>query len=102
MWNERDLWRLSRKVQAYRSLEAANGFEIVMADLAKFCHYNRPTTKVSPVTASVDPIAMAQAEGRREVYLRILEMMDTNEAKIRAWIQNEMIREQGASIDDFE
>lgn len=44
----------------------------VLADLAKFCRAYDTTTQVSPVTRQVDPIASAQAEGRREVYLRIM------------------------------
>jgi hypothetical protein len=95
-------WRLSRKVQAYRSLEGAHGFAIVMADLADFCHYNRPTTKISPVTQSVDPIAMAQAEGRREVFLRIKAMMDVNDIKIRSWMHDEMMQlERVGNENDF-
>lgn len=86
--------RVTRKMQAYRSLQQAKGFETVMADLAAFCHYRKPTTRISPVTASVDPIAMAQTEGRREVYLRIIEMMDLEDSKIRAMMRDEFETEQ--------
>lgn len=45
--------------------------ERVLKDLARFCRANQSTAVVSPVTRSVDPVASALAEGRREVYLRI-------------------------------
>ena len=101
---DRTWHKLSRKVQAYRSLEGAHGFAVVMADLAEFCHYSRPTTKISPITQSVDPIAMAQAEGRREVFLRIKTMIDTNDIKIRSWMHDEMMQVERANdenISDF-
>jgi hypothetical protein len=44
----------------------------VINDLAKFCRANDTTTQVSPITRTVDPLASAQAEGRREVFLRIM------------------------------
>lgn len=46
--------------------------EIVLADLAKFCRANSSTAVINPITRSVDPIASAKADGRREVWLRIL------------------------------
>lgn len=46
--------------------------EIVLADLKKFCRATASTVVVSPVSRSVDPIATAMAEGRREVWLRIM------------------------------
>lgn len=89
-------WRLSRKVNAYRSLEGAHGWPIVAADLAEFCYWKKSTNKVSPVTITTDPLAMAQAEGRREVFLRIMEMMDTNDIKIRSWMHDEMMQAERA------
>lgn len=56
--------------------------EMVMADLAKFCRAHEPTTRVSPVTRTIDPLAMAQAEGRREAYLRILWHLKINDADL--------------------
>jgi hypothetical protein len=97
-------WRLTRKVNAYKSLEGAHGWEIVCADLADFCNYTRPTTKISPVTASIDPVAMAQAEGRREVFLRIKAMMDTNDVRIRQLMHAEMMQQERLNDlpNDFE
>jgi len=70
------LAKLRRRKYAYRRLFlgedglSADG-QVVLADLAKFCRANSSTAIVSPVSRSVDPIAMAMAEGRREVWLRI-------------------------------
>lgn len=46
--------------------------EKVITDLKKFCRANSSTAIVSPIRGTIDPIAMAIAEGRREVLLRIL------------------------------
>lgn len=43
--------------------------QIVMSDLAKFCRAFTSTATV--VDGTIDPIAMALAEGRREVFNRI-------------------------------
>lgn len=70
------LAKLRRRKYAYRRLFLgedglnADG-QVVLADLAKFCRANSSTAIVSPVSRSVDPIAMAMAEGRWEVWLRI-------------------------------
>jgi hypothetical protein len=42
----------------------------VMADLAGFCHYGR-TTNVFDDRGTLDPVASAQIEGRRQVFLYI-------------------------------
>ncbi len=61
-----------RRRMAYRHLfRSGPAADVVLADLAKFCHATRPTAVVSPVSRQVDPIASAIAEGRREVWLRI-------------------------------
>lgn len=49
--------------------------EIALLDLAHFCRLDRSTAVISPVTKSIDPLAMAMAEGRREVGLRIVQML---------------------------
>ena len=62
-----------RRRMAYRHLFAHGpATDIVLADLARFCYANRPTTVVSPISRQVDPIASAIAEGRREVWLRLM------------------------------
>ncbi|MEY2875313.1 MAG: hypothetical protein RLZZ373_2684 [Pseudomonadota bacterium] len=45
--------------------------EIVLRDLARYCYVSRPTLKVSQVTQQSDALAMAFAEGRRDVFNRI-------------------------------
>jgi hypothetical protein len=71
------LAKLRRRRYAYRRLFLgedglnADG-QTVLADLAKFCRANSSTAVVSPISRSVDPIATAMAEGRREVWLRIM------------------------------
>lgn len=74
---ERLLAKIRRRKYAYRRLFLGeNGLnadgQIVLADLAKFCRANASTAVVSPISRSVDPIASAMAEGRREVFLRLI------------------------------
>ena len=45
---------------------------VVMADLKKFCRASSSTAMVSPISKSIDPMAMAMAEGRREVWNRLM------------------------------
>jgi hypothetical protein len=72
------LWqRVFRRRQSYRRLflDGAGrpnvSAEIVLADLKRFCRVESSTVVVSPVTKTIDPLAMAMAEGRREVWNRI-------------------------------
>lgn len=55
---------------------------VVLGRLAKFCHANRSTTKVSLVHQQVDPIASAMAEGRREVWLMLQQYLTLNELDV--------------------
>ena len=69
--------RIRKRRYAYRRMFLGeNGLnadgQAVLADLAKFCRANSSTAVVSPISRSVDPIATAMAEGRREVFLRIV------------------------------
>ena len=56
--------------------------QTVLSDLRRFCFHDRPTTQISRMTGTVDPIASAQAEGRREVFLRIMKMVNLEPAAI--------------------
>lgn len=56
--------------------------EIVLADLRRFCRATSTTVLVSPVSKSIDPIAMAMAEGRREVWMRIMGYLHIDEKQI--------------------
>ena len=64
---------LSRR-DAYRAVfsPAVSGpmAEVVMRD-ARYCHADRASLIVSPVTRRADPLAMAFAEGQRDVFNRI-------------------------------
>ena len=77
--------RIFRKRVSYRRIflrddgELNEAAKVVMADLAKFCRARGSTAMVSPQTGSIDPIAMAMAEGRREVFNRINEYLHIND-----------------------
>jgi len=56
---------------------------IVLADLKRFCYVERTTAKVSLTTQTIDPLAMAFAEGRREVFMRLTGFLHLDDATIR-------------------
>lgn len=53
----------------------------VLRDLAQFSGAYVTTTKFSPITRTVDPLASAVAEGRRQVFLHLMSRLrlDTEE-----------------------
>lgn len=51
------------------------GARVLMAELSRFCFVRKSAIKVSKITGSIDPIAMAVAEGRREVFMRIIDIL---------------------------
>ena len=57
--------------------------DIVMRDLARYCYANNTTLTVSAVTRQSDAIGMAFAEGRRDVFNRIVSLMNLSEAQIQ-------------------
>lgn len=61
-------WQLWKKPQGGELGPAAT---VVLRDLASYCYANKSTLKVSQVTQQTDPLAMAFAEGRRDVFNRI-------------------------------
>lgn len=78
---------LNRKHAYRRTFFDANGdigpfAEIVLADLRKFCRATSTTVTVSPISKSIDPIAMAMAEGRREVWMRIMAHLHIDEKTV--------------------
>jgi hypothetical protein len=81
------LAKIQKRRYAYRRLFlgedglSADG-QIVLTDLSKFCRAVSSTAVISPVSRSVDPIAMAMAEGRREVWLRIMAHLHIDERVI--------------------
>jgi hypothetical protein len=69
--------RLLNRKRAYRRLfldqdgNIRNDADIVLADLKRFCRATGTTAIISPISKTIDPLAMAMAEGRREVWNRI-------------------------------
>ena len=59
----------------------------ILIDLQRFCYAARPTIKVSPTTGCVDPYAMAVAEGRREVWLRISEYLKLDDRDLQTLLK---------------
>ncbi len=53
--------------------------EIIFKDLARFCRAHKSTAVFSQVRGCMDPIASARADGRREVYLRMVEHLHLDE-----------------------
>jgi len=80
--------KLLARRQAYRRMflgddgKLTQDAEIVMADLSKFCRLHKSTTVVSPVSRQIDVPATFQAEGRREVILRLLDHLHTNDSDL--------------------
>ena len=56
--------------------------ELMLADLKRFCRWDSSTTIVSPVSKQVDVPASFQAEGRREVLVRILAHINVDDGAI--------------------
>lgn len=82
------LQKILHRRRAYRRLflgddgKLTPDAEIVLADLARFCKLHRPTTIVSPVSRQTDVPASFQAEGRREVMLRLLGHLHVDDADL--------------------
>lgn len=80
--------RILNRKHAYRRVfmdadgNISRNAEIVLADLKKFCRATSTTVMVSPVSKSIDPLAMAMAEGRREVWLRIMAHLHIDEKQV--------------------
>lgn len=80
--------RLSKRRQAYHKLFMGDGgklkpeAEIVLADLTRFCRLYRSITMISQTTQQTDVPASFQAEGRREVLLRMLAHLHVTDAEL--------------------
>lgn len=86
---ERIKARLFRRRDAYRAIfwhrdtpELTPQADVVMADLARYCHVRRASLKVSPVTGQADPLSLAFAEGRRDVFNRICAQLNLSNDQI--------------------
>lgn len=78
---------LNRKTAYRRVFFDASGnisanAEVVLADLKKFCRATSSTVMVSPISKQIDPLAMAMAEGRREVWMRIMAHLHIDEKQV--------------------
>lgn len=56
----------------------------VVRDMARFCGAYRTSFKVSPVTRTADPLAMAYAEGLRAAFLRMQSMLKLPDDQVLA------------------
>lgn len=56
--------------------------KVVIDDLRRFCRATGSTAVVSPISKTIDPMAMAMAEGRREVFNRIMAHLYVNEKQV--------------------
>lgn len=91
--------KILRRRQAYRRLflgddgKLSPDAELVINDLARFCRLHRSTTVVSTVSRQTDVPATFQAEGRREVILRILGHLHVDDADLVRLTEREAINE---------
>lgn len=93
------LQKILNRRQAYRRIfldgegKLTPDAEVVFNDLAKFCRLHRSTSVVSMVSRQTDVPATFQAEGRREVILRILGHLHVDDADLVRITEREAINE---------
>jgi hypothetical protein len=75
-------------IRAYQAAFTGPAAEAVLGDLALFCGQQQSSVRVNGQKC-VDPYAMAVAEGRREVLLRITAMMRCDESRLWQWAERE-------------
>lgn len=77
-------------VRAYQQVFGGGSLaqQIVMGDLAVFCGEQQSSVRVNGQKV-VDPYAMAVAEGRREVWLRIRAMLEIDSSAVWQMAQRE-------------
>lgn len=75
-WWQADYWRVPN------GGDLGPAADVVLRDLAAYCYATKPTLKISQVTQQSDPIAMAFAEGRRDVFNRITALCNLNSDQI--------------------
>ena len=85
----KDIWRrLFARRDAYRRtfLDGEGNpsvfGKVVLTDLARFCKARSSTVYVSPITKQIDPMAMAMAEGRREVWNRLQSFLQISDKEL--------------------
>jgi hypothetical protein len=84
-------------VRAYQQVFGGGSMaqNMVMGDLGIFCGEQQSSVRVSSTQKTVDPYAMAVAEGRREVWLRIRAMIEMDSSA--AWSLAQRERMQAAA-----
>lgn len=77
-------------VRAYQQVFGGTGLapDLVLGDLAVFCGEQQSSVRISG-QKTVDPYAMAVAEGRREVWLRIRAMLEIDSSAVWQMAQRE-------------
>lgn len=80
-WNRRAQYRACFTDARGKLTPAA---EAVLRDLAVFCRAERSILTLSPVSRTVDTHATMVAEGRREVYVRILQILRMTDAQLNS------------------
>ena len=80
-----DIEWLDKRRRAYREVFQGPDAELVLTDLAKFCSAHSSTFVPD------DPGGRTSAfrEGRREVFLRIQEMIRIDDEKMRQYVENQ-------------
>jgi hypothetical protein len=87
--------KLFRRRQSYRHVfmtesgSMSPAGRVVLADLTKFCRGLTSTTVVSQVSGMVDPYASGLAEGRREVWLRIMKELGLDPMEVMQAVRDE-------------
>ena len=84
-------------VRAYQQVFGGGGLahDAVLGDLAVFCGEQQSSVRVSGQKA-VDPYAMAVAEGRREVWLRLRAMLEMESSQAWSLAQRERAKAAAA------
>lgn len=63
--------------------------QLVLRDLARFCRANRSSLTLTTMGGTIDPLATAAAEGRREVFLRIAKFIHLSDADVARLLESE-------------
>lgn len=79
---ERLMQRVLARRHAYRVTFDSELARVVLGDLARFCGATKSSIRIAPLSGTIDPLAMAIAEGRREVWLRIVGHLHLSDADL--------------------
>lgn len=65
---------LNNKKRTYLTVFGSELGKEVLSDLRAFCHATK-TTEVKGINQTIDPMQMAVLEGRRQVFMQIMNIM---------------------------